>query len=233
MKWVSYGPNALLVEFADRLGDEAFARGRSIVAALERRPPEGLVEFVPGFTSVLLEFDPLVVPDPKARVLEWMAMLKSAISTPAGEGELKTLPVTYDGPDLERVARQGGLTPEMVVALHSGRVYKVYVLGFSPGFPYLGDLDPRLQTPRLATPRTRVPAGSVAIGGEHTGIYPTETAGGWNLIGRTPRVLFDPGRASAGEHGREAFLLRPGDRVQFVPQPGGAMPPAGNPSPAS
>jgi KipI family sensor histidine kinase inhibitor len=159
--------------------------------------------------------------------LEWVARLKSAIATHQGEGPLKSIPVVYDGPDIDRVARHNGLAPVQVVTLHAQRIYKVYFLGFAPGFPYLGDLDPRLHTPRLDSPRTRVPAGSVAIGGEHAGIYPLETPGGWNLLGRTPRVLFDPSRAGEGDRGREAFLLRPGDRVQFLPQPGGLMPPEG------
>jgi len=105
--------------------------------------------------------------------------------------------------------------------LHCEPVYKVYCLGFAPGFPYLGDLNPRLHTPRLATPRTRVPAGSVAIGGEHTGIYSVESPGGWNIIGRTTVALFDPSRRD--EHDEAAaFLLRAGDRVKFVRVAGAA-----------
>jgi KipI family sensor histidine kinase inhibitor len=107
------------------------------------------------------------------------------------------------------------LTTREVGELHSATLYKVYLLGFAPGFPYLGDLDPRLHTPRLAAPRPRVAAGSVAIGGEHTGIYSVDSPGGWNIIGRTTARLFDPART--GEDEREMFLLRPGDRVKFVP----------------
>jgi inhibitor of KinA len=120
--------------------------------------------------------------------------------------------VRYDGSDLERVAQANQLSVAQLCELHAAPVYKVYMLGFAPGFPYLGDLDPRLHTPRLPAPRARVAAGSVAIGGEHTGIYSVETPGGWNIIGRTPVKLFDPAREDEA-----MFLLRAGDRVKFVP----------------
>lgn len=216
MKWMAYGPNALLIYFAESVGDEAFQKGRAIALELERRPPEGMTEFVSSFTSVLLEFDPVLVPDPKHRALESLALIKSALSAPASQPVIKSIPVSYDGMDLKRVSEHARLTVDQVIAIHSQTIYKVYALGFSPGFPYLGDLDPRLHTPRLSSPRPRVPAGSVAIGGEHTGIYPADSPGGWNLIGRTPRLLFDPNRAKASGQASDAFLLHPGDRVQFL-----------------
>jgi inhibitor of KinA len=213
MKWIPYGPNAWMLRFAEKLGDETFARGSAIARELERNPPAGLVEYVPAFTSVLLEFDPRVtaVPDLKAVALQLGKALRAKETRP----RLVEIPVVYDGPDLERVAQSHGVRVTEVSRLHSQTTYKVYMLGFSPGFPYLGDLDERLHTPRLALPRTRVPAGSVAIGGEHTGIYPADSPGGWNVIGRTSRKLFDPAAAAKGEP-EAAFLLRPGDRVRFV-----------------
>jgi KipI family sensor histidine kinase inhibitor len=132
------------------------------------------------------------------------------VDEPLPPAETKVIPVKYDGPDLGVVAERAGLSVAETVEVHAAPEYRVYALGFSPGFPYLGDLDPRLHTPRRATPRARVSAGSVAIGGSHTGIYPTAGPGGWNLIGRTDAVLFDP-RGSAGRQ----FLLRCGDRVRF------------------
>jgi inhibitor of KinA len=202
MKIQPYGPNAVLITFADKLGDETFARGRALARALERHPPPGLVEYVPAFTTLLLEFkEP--VPD--------LSFLEQA----AREGErprelLKEIPVTYNGADLQRVADHNQLSVAEVCERHAAVIYKVYMLGFSPGFPYLGDLDSRLHTPRLSTPRTWVPAGSVAIGGQHTGIYPSETPGGWNIIGHTPVRLVDAATMT--------FFLHPGDRVRFVPQ---------------
>ena len=216
MKWIPYGPNAWLLRFAERLGEEAFAHGRAIAAELERRPPPGLVEFVPAFTSVLLEFDPRSVTDPDLAGLA--AQLAKAMGSKVRPAPLKEIPVVYDGPDLERVAKAHGLKIDQVGKLHSAPVYKVYMLGFSPGFPYLGELDKRLHTPRLSSPRARVPAGSVAIGGEHTGIYPTESPGGWNLIGRTTVKLFDTAGAHTPQEDAAMFFLKAGDRVKFVTQ---------------
>lgn len=199
MKVQPYGPNAVLVTFAEAVGDEAFARSRAITRLLERQPPPGLVEFVPAFTTMLLEFENRV-PD--------LSFLEQAEIGDLPPAPLKEIPVVYDGPDLERVAGHNQLTVDEVCERHAATIYKVYMLGFCPGFAYLGDLDPRLHTPRLANPRTRVPAGSVGIGGSHTGVYPSETPGGWNLIGRTSIKLCD---LSVPE-----FFLHPGDRVKFV-----------------
>ncbi|HEU0010684.1 MAG TPA: 5-oxoprolinase subunit PxpB [Verrucomicrobiae bacterium] len=218
MKWTSYGPDSWLLQFAGRVGDEAFAHGRALVTELERHPPPGLVEFVPSFTTILLEFSPGTID--AAGLSSLATRLRTATARAVPPAPVKEIPVVYDGPDLGRVAEAHELTTHEVGELHSATLYKVYLLGFSPGFPYLGDLDPRLHTPRLAAPRLRVAAGSVAIGGEHTGIYPVDSPGGWNIIGRTTARLFDP--AAAGEDERAMFLLKPGDRVRFVPTHSGA-----------
>lgn len=128
-------------------------------------------------------------------------------------GRLVEVPVHYggaEGPDIEGVARHTGLSVEALIERHSAVEYTVYFLGFQPGFAYLGGLDPALATPRRKEPRLHVPAGSVGIGGEQTGVYPTSSPGGWQLIGRTAEVLFDPNR-------ERPSLLEPGDRVRFVP----------------
>jgi inhibitor of KinA len=217
MKWIPYGPNALLVQFADRVGDEAFDRSRAIVAELERRPPPGLSEFVPAFVNILLEFDPHQVPDATVIAPDLVRRLEAAATTKLPVSPAFEIPVIYDGPDLARVAELNRLTTDAVCELHAGTTYKVYLMGFSPGFPYLGDLDRRLHTPRLSSPRPRVPAGSVAIGGEHTGIYSVDSPGGWNIIGRTPARMFDPERRESVSGEAAMFLLKPGDRVRFVP----------------
>lgn len=211
MRWIRYGPNAILIHFAERVNEEAFQRGRALATELERHPPFGLMEFVPAFTSLLLEFDPRVVPDVEMAAFELMPKLKSALAANLPLAPVKEIPVRYDGEDLDRVARLHNLTTREVTQLHEAPVYKVYMLGFAPGFPYLGDLNPRLHTPRLAAPRPRVRAGSVAIGGEHTGIYSVDSPGGWNIIGRTTTRLFDPARRASA-----IFLLQAGDRVKFV-----------------
>src|SRR4051812_27706284 len=210
MQWQFYGSNAVLVQFADDVGEGAFQRGRSIALELEQRPPPGLVEFVPAFTTVLLEFD-----QQTSNIAEFMPdlidRLQEAASRALPPAKLHLIPVVYDGEDLARVAQAHGLSLEEVCVLHSEPIYNVCFLGFAPGFPYLGPLNPRLHTDRLSSPRTRVLAGSVAIGGQHTGIYSVETAAGWNIIGHTSVELFDP---AADES--EMFFLRAGDRVQFV-----------------
>jgi KipI family sensor histidine kinase inhibitor len=209
MNWVPYGPKGLLFRFAERVGDEAFATGCAITAELERNPPAGMTEFVPAFTTVLMRFE-----EPEQAAAARSDLLRRfercAGATPLSR-PVTEIPVIYNGVDLERIAELRQLTMREVVELHSATIYKVYMLGFSPGFPYLGDLDARLHTPRLPSPRTRVPAGAVAIGGEHTGIYSVEGPGGWNIIGHTKIKLFDPGRDGAG-----MFLLRQGDRLRFA-----------------
>jgi len=125
------------------------------------------------------------------------------------------IPVVYGGeygPDLESLAKLHDMTPEQVIEIHSGKDYLIYMLGFTPGFPYLGGMDPKIATPRLKTPRTKIPAGSVGIAGEQTGFYPLDSPGGWQLIGRTPLALFDPEREAP-------FLLSAGEYVRFCPIP--------------
>ena len=210
MNQVPYGPKGLLFRFAEKVGDEALAKGCAIAAELERNPPAGMIEFVPAFTSVLVRFKEQE--QAAAATSDLQRRFERCARAIPPSRPVTEIPVTYDGVDLERVAELHRMTAHDVAELHSSTLYKVYMLGFSPGFPYLGDLDPRLHTPRLPSPRTRVPAGAVAIGGEHTGIYSVEGPGGWNIIGHTKLKLFDPGR-----DGAEMFLLRQGDRVRFAP----------------
>ncbi len=213
--WKPYGPDALFFEFAERADEAAFLRAQAIEFELGRQTPAGLVEHVPAFTTILLIFDSsqrAALPALGPVLAKRFAAARASDLPPP---PVKTIPVIYDGLDLSRVAEVHGLSVAEVIARHTAPVYRVHLLGFAPGFPYLGGLDPRLHTPRLATPRPRVPAGSVAIGGEHAGIYPFASPGGWNLLGRTSLKLFDPERGHP--FCQEAmFLLRPGDQVRFV-----------------
>lgn len=201
------GPHAWMVRFGNGLSAEVMARALSVSRGLEENPPPGLREFTMGYASVLLEFgDGRTHPEAQ----EILEMLQRAAAGELVVGRLVQIPVIYDGEDLEEVARRTGMSAEDVVRCHAGRDYHVWLLGFSPGFPYLGVLDEVLHLPRRETPRPRIAAGSVAIAGAQTGIYPSESAGGWHVIGRTPRKMFDPGRKD------DPFLLRPGDTVRFV-----------------
>ncbi len=209
------GDRGLLVEFAPELSPETIARVHGAHRLLGDLP--GVVETVPGLRSVLVVYDPLAVSfDEIAGRAE--ACARAAPPVPASDGALVEVPVVYGGtagPDLEAAALACGLSPSQIVELHSGTDYLVYMLGFAPGFPYLGLLAPQLRMPRRPTPRIRVPAGSVAVADAFSGIYPQETAGGWHLLGRTPLRLFDARRA-------QPCLLQPGDRVRFVPVAGGS-----------
>ncbi len=208
VKLTRYGPHAWLLRFAERADETAFRHGQRWLTHCQQHSWAGLVEVVPAFTTLLLVFAPGSAP-PR---LEPLSVPPEALSEESSAERLREIPVHYGGADLERVAHRAGLSEEEVIERHCGTVYRVHCLGFAPGFPYLGGLDPRLHTPRLATPRPRVPAGSVAIGGEHAGIYSIASPGGWNLIGSTPVPLFQPDANTA----ETMFLLRAGDRVKFV-----------------
>jgi len=206
----TFGDRGLVVEFADELSLEINSRIRALAARLRNAP--GVVETVPAFRSLLLVLDPLTADRDRLRD-EIMRQAHDVRPDPAGTGRTVEIPVVYGGeagPDLADVARTHGLTVREAVELHSRQDYLVFMLGFAPGFPYMGILPEGLRTPRLASPRTRVPAGSVAIADALTGIYPLATAGGWRLIGRTPQVLYNPRTP-------DPVLLRPGDRVRFIP----------------
>jgi inhibitor of KinA len=179
----------------------------------------GIVDLVPAYATLALHFDPLAWTDAEdGDALQAIAaavrmLLDMPPEMPPRSATRVEISVCYggaEGPDLDALASRAGFDSGDVVALHAAGDYRVAMIGFAPGFPYLLGLDPALATPRRATPRTRVPAGSVAIGGAQTGIYPSELPGGWHLIGRTPLRLFDPRRDPPS-------LLMPGDRVRFVP----------------
>lgn len=195
-----FGEAALLVE----LGSPE--RAQSLAAALRSDSPEGVVEAVPGLGSVMVELEPLG-PEPEALVPVLTGCI-ATLATAPDAGRLHTIPVVYDGPDLGDVAALTGLTTDEVVAQHTGTELRVLFCGFAPGFAYLGDLPPSIAVERLATPRTRTPAGSVAVAGRMSGIYPADLPGGWRVIGRTDVRLFDPRQDPP-------VLLLPGDRVRF------------------
>lgn len=211
------GDAALLVTLGDRpdpaLTTRAHALARAIDAARVTSP--GLGRPVPAHASVLVPFDPLLVEAaPLQAMLGGLVALGAEGPPPFVDDDPLEIPVRYggtDGPDLDEIAAAHGLRPGDVVALHAGASFRVLFLGFAPGFAYLGGLPPALVTPRRATPRERVPAGSVAIAGEHSGVYPRSMPGGWNLIGRTDVVLFDADADPPSP-------LRPGRVVRFVPR---------------
>lgn len=213
---IQAGDSALVVELgppsSTAIDAAANRRVIALAAAVRVAAPLGVRDVVSAFSACAVHFDPVRTDVDRLRALvEQLAVAPPPADEPASEPT--RLPVCYGGewgPDLDRVATVTGLSPSAVVDLHARVVYRVFMVGFSPGFPYLGILDRRLHVPRLPTPRTRVVAGSVGLAGAQTGIYPNDTPGGWNLIGRTPVPLFDQTRS-------DPSLLKPGGRVRFYP----------------
>ena len=201
-----------MLYLGESIDDRVAALIQASIPAIERALGNDLVDLVPSYASVLILYDPL-----RATHLEVARRVREALDTLAAEalpeGRRVDLPVLYSpeaGADLEALADRSGLSVEAVIALHAGIEYRVYAIGFAPGFAYLGQVDERIAAPRLATPRARVPRGSVAIADRQTAVYPSESPGGWNLIGRCPVPMFDP----AAE---PAMPVTVGDRVRFEP----------------
>lgn len=212
MKLKPVGDRAVLLEFGNKIEEAVNCRVMSWEKRIRRANVPGINELVPAFTSLLVCYDPLVT---DYREVSDAVKGLAAEQEPEERttGKMVLIPVCYGGiygEDLGFVAEHAGMTEDEVIRLHSGRDYRIYMLGFLPGFPYLGGMDERIAAPRLASPRTKIPAGSVGIGGEQTGIYPMESPGGWQLIGRTPLTLFDPGQEGN-------MLYEAGDILRFVP----------------
>ena len=203
------GDTGVLAVFEQKIAEEIGAQVAALDAAVRAAKIPGTGETVPAFASLLVRYDPLLT-DYGAVAGAVDALARRLPPPEPGAGRLVTIPVCYGGtfgPDLAFVAQHAGLTEAEVVRRHTGRDYRIYMLGFLPGFPYLGGLDPALCTPRLQNPRTAIPAGSVGIGGEQTGVYPVASPGGWQLIGRTPLKLFDP---------EQPPRYAAGDRIRFT-----------------
>ncbi len=190
------GETALTVEVGDAIAPEIHERVVALAQALEGI--RGVIARVPTYRSVFVEYDPLEI-SYEALVLKVEGVWTDLVCAPPSVSSQRVIeiPVCYDpefGPDLPEVARRHGLTPTEVVKIHTAPTYRVYMLGFTPGFLFLGGLSPRIHTPRRAEPRARVPAGSVGIAGPQTGVYSLDSPGGWQIIGRTPLRMFDPQR---------------------------------------
>lgn len=188
------GDNCLVVEFGRMISLDINARVQELRRALEAKNNRAIRELVPTYRSLAVYFDPLL-PDADTLLRTLGELASETVGDAASGGSVVVIPVCYGGefgPDIANVAEHNGLTPEEVISLHSGRDYYCYMLGFTPGFSYLGGMDEGIATPRLQNPRTVIPAGSVGIAGKQTGIYPIDSPGGWQLIGRTPLKMFDP-----------------------------------------
>ena len=203
----------MVVEFGAEIDPDLNSLVHRTTAAIERAQLDGVIELVPTYRSLMLHYDPsLTRPETLQQAILSLDVGDSSEATDQRIVEIPTLYGGEYGPDIGFVAENAGMSESEVIEIHSGTDYLVYAMGFSPGFPYLGGLDPRLNTPRLTTPRTLIPGGSVGIAETQTGAYPVASPGGWQLIGRTPLRLFDPASDPPA-------VINAGDRVRFVPLP--------------
>jgi KipI family sensor histidine kinase inhibitor len=204
------GDRGLLLEFGDGISREINEKVRRLALAIQAEAMAGIIETVPTYRSLLIIYDPAILPikDLK-RGLEKVE--EGLLQNPLPGPKLTHIPAVYGGiygPDLEKVAKYHQISPEEVIRLHCSKPYLIYMIGFMPGYPYMGELPEALVTPRLKTPRLFVPKGSVAIAQRQTGIYSMDSPGGWQILGRTPLELFDPEKDPPA-------LLQMGDFVQF------------------
>ena len=210
-RFLPAGDKAVMVEFGNEINEETNKRVRDVFSTLQQQKIEGIVEMVPTYCSLLIYYDPLSIAPGKLQetVLKLMKEMGEIYLPPP---KTYKIPVVYGGsygPDLPYVAEYNGLSEEEVINTHTKGLYRIYMLGFTPGFCYLGGMDPSIATPRLENPRASIPSGSVGIAGKQTGIYPIKSPGGWQVIGMTPLKIFNPQASSP-------FLLSAGNYLCFI-----------------
>ena len=202
----------MLIEFGNEISPEVNRKIAAVVELMREQHIEGVVDVIPAFCSLLVNYDPRVIRYEKMRK-RMESLLRVDIKVGEGKRKIFESPVLYGGeygPDLESIAEHAGLSEGEVIKIHSSQDYLIYMLGFLPGFCYLGGLDERIHTPRLANPRLKIRAGSVGIGGSQTGIYPLDSPGGWQLMGMTPVKTYDPER-------EVPILVEAGNYIRFMP----------------
>lgn len=211
IKYLPAGDKAVVMEFGNEISAEINTKIKNTVKTLEEAKIYGIEELLPTYRSILINYDPL-----KIQYIDLIRSLdeikNKTVQNREEEIKVVELPVCYGGefgPDIDYVAQHNNLTTQEVINIHTGEDYLVYMLGFTPGFAYLGGMSEKIATPRLSSPRLKIPAGSVGIAGTQTGIYPSETPGGWQLIGRTPLKLYNPKKEPPA-------LLNAGDYIRFV-----------------
>ena len=211
-RYLMSGDKGLIVEFGNEISEPVNKKVRNLYLAVQKSQIEGICEMIPTYRSLLIQYNPLEIE--VNSLMERLAEIEESLdSIELPKPRIIEIPTIYGGEfgeDLKFVSEHNGISEEEVIRIHSSVDYRIYMLGFSPGFPYLGGMSEKIETPRLKTPRTKIPGGSVGIAGKQTGIYPMESPGGWQLIGRTPIKLYDP-------KSEVPIILQAGDYLRFVP----------------
>ncbi|MDK2798470.1 MAG: inhibitor of KinA [Clostridiales bacterium] len=210
-KYILAGDQYIVIEFGDTISIDIHKKVRGLYLTLQQYDSEKVVEVIPTYRSLLVQYNPLMISASKL-INEIQVLEENLKDLQLPKPKIFKIPVLYGeefGPDLDFVAQHNRLTPQEVIDIHSGRDYLIYMLGFTPGFCYLGGMSKKIVTPRLKEPRTCIPAGSVGIADKQTGIYPIDSPGGWRLIGRTPIKLFDP------QNEVQPILLKAGDYIRY------------------
>lgn len=213
MRFLNAGDSGLVIEFGNEISEGINRRITYVTGKLDQAKLPGILDIIPTYRSILVNFDPFCISAGEIVDIAAAAMNDFSASPGTAGGEVIEIPVLYGGekgPDMDVISAHTGLPPEEVIRIHSSVEYLIYMIGFTPGFPYLGGMPKEIATPRLQKPRALIPAGSVGIAAGQTGIYPVESPGGWQLLGRTPVKIFD--------HRRDPpFLLAAGNYLKFVP----------------
>lgn len=211
IKFLTAGDSAIVMEFGDTIEKEINAKIAAVVENLKKKNIDGILDILPTYRSILINYDPVKISyGEMVEILNGLS--KSDKANESDEVRLIEIPTLYGkeyGPDIDFVAENANLSVDEVIKIHSGTDYLVYMMGFIPGFTYLGGLDPRIATPRLKSPRLKIEPGSVGIAGNQTGMYPLESPGGWQLIGRTPLKLFDDTK-------EPPVFIQAGDYIRYV-----------------
>ncbi len=211
-RYLISGDKGLVVEFGNEISEAVNTKVRNLYLAIQKNQIAGIYEMIPTYRSLMIQYNPLET-EVNNLIKKLMEIEKTLDSIDLPKPRIIEIPTIYggeSGEDLKFVAEHNGISEDEVIKIHSSVDYRIYMLGFSPGFPYLGGMSERIETPRLKTPRTKIPAGSVGIAGKQTGIYPMESPGGWQLIGRTPIKLYNP-------QSQIPIILQAGDYLRFVP----------------
>jgi len=208
-RYLVSGESSITLEIGNQISEKINQKVRMMSIAINKSKIDGIVELITTYRSIKIDYNPCKI-HYKALINELDDLQKNISDVLIEGSKIIEIPTLYEGPDLEYVSQYNSISVEQVIKIHSSKAYLIYMLGFTPGFPYLGGMSDKISTPRLKKPRAKIASGSVGIAGSQTGIYPIDSPGGWQLIGKTPLILFD-------EEKKNPFLLEAGNYIKFKP----------------